>query len=66
MDTTTVSAVTEFLVNILLGCFSLVTLTWIGVGIQTFFNDRKSEKREQEKAKRDEEYHEQRMKEYRK
>lgn len=66
MDTTTVNAVTEFLVNILLGCFSLVTLTWIGVGIQTFFNDRKSEKREQEKAKRDEEYHEQRMKEYRK
>ena len=65
MDTTTVSAVTEFLVNILLGCFSISTLVWVGVGIQSFINDRKSEKRDQEKAKRDEEYHEQRMKEYR-
>lgn len=66
MDTTTVSAVTELLVNILLGCFSLATLTWVGVGIQTFINDRRSEKRDQEKAKREEEYHEKRMREYRK
>ena len=66
MDGATVSAVTELLVNILLGCFSLATLTWVGVGIQTFINDRRSEKRDQEKAKHDAEYHEKCMKEYRK
>ena len=64
MDGTQVSAVTEFLVNLLMGCFSLAVLTWVGVGIQTFINDRRSEKRDQEKAKRDEEYHEARMKEF--
>ena len=61
---TTVSAVTEILVNILLGCFSLATLSWVFVGVQSFFNDRKHEKREQEKEKRDAEYHAQRMKEF--
>ena len=45
MDGTTVSAVTEFLVNILIGSFSLATLSWVVVGIQTFINDRKREKR---------------------
>ena len=64
MDGTQVSAVTEFLVNLLMGCFSLAVLTWVGVGIQTFINDRRSEKRDQEKTKRDEEYHEARMKEF--
>lgn len=49
---TTVSAVTEFLVNILIGSFSLATLSWVAVGVQSFFNDRKHEKREQEKEKR--------------
>ena len=33
MDATTVSALTEALVNILLGCFSVVTLAWTVVGI---------------------------------
>lgn len=36
MEGSTVSAVTELLVNILIGTFSLATLTWVFVGIQTF------------------------------
>ena len=64
MDGQTVSAVTEFLVNLLMGCFSLAVLTWVGVGVQTFINDRKEEKRKREQEKRDEEYHAARMKEY--
>ena len=59
---TTVSAVTEFLMNVLIGSFSLATLSWVAVGIQTFINDRKREKREQEREKRDSEYHLERMK----
>lgn len=59
MDGTTVSAVTEFLMNILIGSFSLATLSWVVVGIQTVINDRKREKRESE-------YHLERMKELRK
>ncbi len=66
MEGTTVSAVTELLVNILIGSFSLATLTWVFVGIQTFFNDRRNEKRQEEKEKRDAEYHLERMKELRK
>ena len=64
MDGTQVSVVTEFLVNVLMGCFSLAVLTWVGVGVQTFLNDRKEEKRRREQAKRDDEYHAARMKEY--
>ncbi len=64
MDGQTVSAVTEFLMNVLIGCFSLATLTWVFVGVQTFINDRKEEKRKREQYKRDEEYHAARMKEY--
>ncbi len=66
MEGSTVSAVTELLVNILIGSFSLATLSWVFVGVQTFINDRKREKREQEREKRDAEYHLERMKEYRK
>lgn len=62
MDTTTVSALTEVLVNILLGSFSVLTLCWAIAGVQTLINDHKREKREEESAKRDLEYHEQRMK----
>ncbi len=54
---TTVSAVTEFLVNLLIGSFSLATLSWVAVGIQSFCNDRRHEKR-------DAEYHAERMKEF--
>ena len=57
------SLIAEILMNILIGCFSLATLSWGAVGIQSFFNDRKREKREQEKEKRDAEYHAERMKE---
>jgi len=64
MEANTVSAVTELLVNILLGSFSLLVLSWILVGVQEFINNHKREKREEESAKRDAEYHEQRMKEY--
>jgi len=64
MDGTTVSALTEALVDILLGCFSLSVLSWVAVGIQTIINDHKRERREEESARRDAEYHEQRMKEY--
>ena len=36
----------------------------VRLGVQEFINNRKREKREEESAKRDAEYHEQRMKEY--
>ena len=64
MDGQTVSAVNELLVNILNGCFSLATLSWVLVGIETFIYERKREKSEEESVKRVAEYHEQRMKEY--
>ena len=54
MEATTVSALTEALVNILLGSFSVAIISWVCVGFQTFFYDRKREKR-------DEEYHAKRM-----
>lgn len=54
------------LVDILLGCFSLVSLCGVLVAVQSFINDRKHEKREQEREKRDAEYHLERMKEIRK
>ena len=70
---TAVSAATEILTNILLGTVSLSMLSWILVAVQTFFNDRKSEKRAQEKEMRDQErerrdieYHLERMKELKK
>ena len=47
MEANTVSAVTELLVNILLGSFSLLVLSWILVGVQEFINNRKREKREE-------------------
>ena len=65
MDGTTVSALTQALINILIGSFSLVTLSWAAVGIQTLFNDHKDAKRKEESDARDREYHEARMKEYR-
>lgn len=54
MEATTVSVLTEALVNILLGSFSVAIISWVCVGLQTFFYDRKREKR-------DEEYHAKRM-----
>lgn len=63
---TTVNAVTEILMDILLGSFSLATLSWMFVAVQTFINDRRQDKRNQEKEKRDAEYHLERMKEFKK
>lgn len=58
MDSVMVSTI---LVNILIGCFALATLSWVLVGIETFIHDRKREKREAESAKRDTEYYQKRM-----
>lgn len=61
--------VSSLLCNILLGCFCLLIITWVVAGIQTLINDHKEEKRrmehekrEQERAVRDLEFHDKRMK----
>ena len=64
MEATTVSALTELLVNILLGCFSLMSLAMAVNFIQTIVNDYKREKREAKKALQDDEYHAKRMESY--
>ena len=64
MDATTVSFATELLLDILLGSFALVSITALIGTIQSAIYDRRREKREQEQAKRDLEYHEKRMKDY--
>jgi hypothetical protein len=48
MDSVMVSTI---LVNILIGCFALATLSRVMVGVETFIHDRK----------RDAEYHQKRM-----
>ncbi len=60
MDTVMVSTV---LVNILLGSFIVLILSWAVAGLHTIYYDYKRNKREQEAAKRDEEYHQKRMEE---
>ena len=64
MDATTVSFATELLLDILLGSFALVSITALIGTIQSAIYDRRREKREQEQAKRDLEYHEKRMKDF--
>ena len=59
MEANTVSALTEFLVNFLLGIWSCVSITFLVSMIQNIVSERKREKR-------DLEYHEARMKEYNK
>ncbi len=59
-----VNAVTVVLIDILIGTFSLTTIAWTVVAVQTFFNDRKEELRRREKDRRDAEYHAERMKEF--
>lgn len=66
METTVESAVTEVLLNILLGCISIAILTWGIVAVESLFHEICSNKREKEAAKRDEEYHRERMKELQK
>lgn len=53
MEATTVSALTELLVNILLGCFSLMCLTMVVNFVQSIINDHKREKREVEREARE-------------
>lgn len=53
MEATTVSALTELLVNILLGCFSLMCLTMVVNFVQSIINDHKREKREVERESRE-------------
>lgn len=62
----TVSTITQILIDILIGAFSLSVIAWTCVAVQTFFNDKKEELRRREKDKRDAEYHLERMKELRK
>ena len=63
MEATTVSALTELLVNILLGCFSLMCLTMVVNFVQSIINDHKREKREVEREARELQYHYKRMNE---
>lgn len=62
----TVSTITQILIDVLIGAFSLSVIAWTCVAVQTFFNDKKEELRRREKDKRDAEYHLERMKELRK
>ena len=66
MEANTVSALTEFLVNFLLGVWSCVSITFLISMIQNIVSERKREKRDREREARDLEYHEARMKEYNK
>ena len=61
METIMISTI---LVNICIGCFACVRLATAISIIQSIINDNKREKREQEKDKRDLEYHEKRMKDF--
>lgn len=54
------------LIIILLTIWLVFSVVFLITAIQNFINDRKREQREVDKDKRDLEYHEARMKEYRK
>ena len=54
------------LIIILLSIWLVFSVVFLITAIQNFINDRKREQREGDKDKRDLEYHEARMKEYRK
>lgn len=66
MEANTVSALTEFLVNFLLGVWSCVSITFLVSMIQNIVIDCKREKCDREREARDLEYHEARMKEFNK
>lgn len=65
MEGSSLSALTEALVNILLGSFALVGIGFFISEIQSMVYDRKRERREREKAEQDKEYHEARMQDLR-
>ena len=50
--------------HLCIGCFACVGFTTAVSMIQSIINDHRREKREQEKDKRDLEYHEKRMKDF--
>lgn len=54
--------ISTILVNICIGSFACVGVGFAVSMIQTIINDHKREKREEERDKRDLEYHEKRMK----
>lgn len=64
MEANTVSALTEFFLNFLLGSWCCLSVGALVMLIQTIISDRKREKREAEREARDLEYHEARMKQY--
>lgn len=55
---------TTILVNILLGLYSVLCVTFLISMIQSIRNDRKSAKRDVEREARDKEYHEKRMRDF--
>lgn len=55
MEGSVVSTITELLVNVLIGTFSVAILSWVAVAVHTIMCDRRREKREKE-------YHQARMK----
>ena len=64
MEANTVSALTETLVNILLGIWSCVSIGFLISMIQNIVESRRQAKRDRDREARDIEYHEARMKEF--
>lgn len=55
---------TTILLNILLGLYSVLCVTFLISMIQSIFGDRKRTKRDEEREARDREYHEKRMRDF--
>ena len=55
---------TTILLNILLGLYSALCVTFLISMIQSIRNDRKRAKRDEEREARDREYHEKRMRDF--
>lgn len=64
MEANTVSALTETLVNILLGIWSCVSIGFLISMVQNIVESRRQAKRDRDREARDIEYHEARMKEF--
>ena len=64
MEANTVSALTETLVNILLGIWSCVSIGFLISMIQNIVESRRQAKRDRDREARDIEYHEARMNEF--
>ena len=55
---------TTILVNILLGLYSVLCVTFLISMVQSIRSDRKRAKRDEEREARDKEYHEKRMRDF--